>query len=236
PILNPNVTFNKVLTSLNISFGDIHFDILLNKTGLEAHPFQIRRVNNTIYWAGRLDPNLPAGNYTIRLIWTDPVAFNDIEVGILNWAIEGSVSTHLVPIELYGTLLFALISEDLSVEQGETLTISFNVTYQENGAFVSGLYLYANTSRSGNKIFITESNSRYSFDFTPNMNEEVGDMTIRIFKVQADEEIDEIEITIKPRKIDSTDEEESPFALIIALVITAIVLAGFCFLGLKILR
>ncbi|MHA2232881.1 MAG: hypothetical protein ACXAB4_10350, partial [Candidatus Hodarchaeales archaeon] len=132
-----------------------------------------------------------------------------------------------------------LISEDLSVEQGETLRIFFNVTYQENGAFVGGLQLFANTSRSGNKIYAVENNNMYSLDITAGINENEGQIEIYIYKTLTDEEIsagDQINITITQRKIESTSQKESPFALPIALALAAVLLGCFGFLASKLLR
>ncbi|UCH32341.1 MAG: hypothetical protein JSV05_02890 [Candidatus Bathyarchaeota archaeon] len=233
---NETLALVNVTDILNISLEDIHFDIILNTTNFEAHPFQIRRTNNTIFWAGRLDPNLPTGTYTLRFIWNDPASVDEPELGFLEWAIKGADHYHLVQIGIFGTLGITTISEDLSVRQGETLEVAFKVAYQENGAFVSGLYIYANTTRSGDKILVTESNNMYFFSITATIDEELGQLSVYLFKLQTNEKIGEISINIKSRQIESTDQEESPLVLPIALIIVAIILASFGLLASKIVR
>jgi hypothetical protein len=233
---NETLALVNVTDVLNISLEDIHFDIILNTTNLEAHPFQIRRTNNTIFWAGRLDPNLPTGTYTIRFIWDDPASVDEPELGLLEWAIKGNDHFHLVQIEIFGILGITTISEDLSVTQGETLEIAFKVTYQENGASVSGLHIYANTARSDDKILVTESNNMYVFSITVGIDEEIGQLAVYLFKSQTNVEIGQISITIKSREIESTSQKESALVLPIAIVIVATILAGFGLLALKIVR
>ena len=172
--LETNFIGRNISSLIDIPISDIDLLIYLGDSGAIVQDFHYHIIGNTILWLDFIDPHIDPDTFTFNIRWV--TAYSQNETSFAELAITP------LDVTIQGTLEVVPPTSEISIYQGEVITINFSIQLEETEKQIGGLDLIASLTdnESEGNLIVYEQQGIYLVDLDIPLTTDAKEYTIEV--------------------------------------------------------